>query len=76
MVSSQHGTTKRFEGSVNWISSVLIPKQRKNFCVEVVTKEEKRFGWIKEHALWRPNGQIVATPAQSFPELKRAFPNP
>ena len=32
-------------------------------------KEAKRFGWIKEHALWGPNSQILATSAQSFPEL-------
>ena len=36
----------------------------------------KSFGWFKEHALWGPNSQILATPAQSFPELTRAFPNP
>ena len=32
-------------------------------------KEAKSFGSIKEHALWGPNSQILATPAQSFLEL-------
>ena len=43
-----------------------------DFCDEVDIKEAKSFGWIKEHALWGPNSQILATPAQSFPELTRA----
>ena len=29
---------------------------------------------MNEHALWDPNNQILATPAQSFPELTLAFP--
>ena len=32
-------------------------------------EEAKSFGWIKEHALWGPISQILATLAQSFPEL-------
>ena len=52
-------TWKLFKAD-NWISSGLIP-----------IKEAKSFGWIKEHALWGPNSQILATPEQSFPELKR-----
>ena len=33
------------------------------------TEEVKSFGWINEHALWGPISQIMATLAQSFPEL-------
>ena len=43
---------------------------------EVDIKEGKSFCWIKGHTLWEPNSQILATLAQSFPELTRAFPNP
>ena len=47
-----------------------------DFRDEVDIKAAKSFGWIKEHALWGPDSQILATPAQSFPELTHAFPNP
>ena len=67
-------TWKFFKGSVNFFSSNSEAAQ--NFRDEVDKKEAKRFRWIKEHALWDPNSQILATPAQSFPELTRAFPNP
>ena len=43
---------KFFKGSVNWISSVLIPKQHKTFAMR-----------IKEHALWGPNETFIVTQA-------------
>ena len=45
-------------------------------CTEELWVKIESFGWIKVHALWDPNSQILATPAQSFLELTRAFPNP
>ena len=32
----------------------------KDFRDEVDLKKAKSFGWIKEHALWGPNSQILA----------------
>ena len=54
----------------------LYPRWVPLFRDEVDIKEAKSFGWIKEYAPSGPKSQILATPAQSFPELTRAFPNP
>ena len=54
-----------FKGSV---SSVLIPKEQE-ISRWTRYRRSQSFGWIKEHALCGLNRQILARPAQSFPEL-------
>ena len=67
-------TWKFFNGSVSFYSSNSEAAQ--NFRDEDDIKEAKTFGWIKEHALWGPNSQILATPAQSFPDAYARIPKP
>ena len=68
-------TRKFFKGSVNWISSVLIPKQHKTFAMKWIQKKQKVLVGSKS---MRCEAQIARfwLRAQRFPELTRAFPNP
>ena len=57
----------KIKGKVIWVFIDLVVNSL-NLCILGKLYED--------HALWGPNSQILATVAQSFPELTRAFPNP
>ena len=50
-------------------------EEAQDFRDEVDTKEAKSIGWIKEHALWGPNSQILATRAE-IPRAYARIPKP